>query len=462
MRFLCSCLCLLAIGIAVSGAVAKADGLDSYVSSLGRPTEISVLERDVHGPSRVSFQSQVWRSIPWRHELIVKAPAKLLRSDFMLVTLTGGRGGEAHHTGAQQLADALGVRAAVLTQVPNQPLYGGKTEDDLLSYTLNEYRQSGDPSWPLLFPMVSSVVKGIDVLQEVLSEPGLRVVLIGASKRGWTTYLSGGVDKRIVGIVPAVFEMVSMQKQIALARSRYGRDSEKIRPYTALGLTDALLEPRVSQLVKWLDPAAYAPRFTMPKLVLLGANDPYWVVDSVREYWDVLPEPKMLRILPNVGHGVLAEESAQQAIVSFVKVLLGNRPLPKVSWNFSSVAQRQAMVSGFSERPLTQCKIWRATSESSDFRKAVFEAAPCEVLPGGRSFKARVATCSKRNTAVFADLLTNSVNAGEEFSMSTESHVWLASSTVNGSAKHAEEEECRQTSYNPKFGSCGSENGASD
>lgn len=429
MAFARTLFSFVAIVVSVPGRAVQAEGLDSYLLRLGRPTEVSVLEHNEHGPSRVSFQSQEWRSIPWRHELIVKAPAKLLRSDFMLVTLTGGRGGEAHHTGAQRLADALGVRAAVLTQVPNQPLYGGKTEDDLLSYTLNEYRQSGDPSWPLLFPMVSSVVKGIDVLQQVLSEPGLRVVLIGASKRGWTTYLSSGVDKRIVGIVPAVFEMVSMQNQIALARSRYGHDSEKIRPYTALGLTDALLEPRVSQLIKWLDPAAHATRFTMPKLVLLGANDPYWVVDSVRKYWDLLPEPKVLRILPNVGHSVLAEESAQQAIVSFVKVLLENRALPKVSWSFSAAAQGQAIVSGISERLLTQCRIWRATSESSDFRKAVFTSEPCEVLPGGRAFKARVVTCTKRNTAVFADLLTDGGSGTDEFPLSTESHVWLASST---------------------------------
>jgi len=442
MRFFLIRLGLLATVVWTLGRDANAEGLDSYVSSLGRPTEVSVLERDALGPSRVSFQSQVWRSIPWRHELIVKAPAKLVRSDFVLVTLTGGHGGEGHHSGAQRLADALGVRAAVLTQVPNQPLYGGKSENDLLSYTLNEYRHSGDSSWPLLFPMVSSVVKGIDVLEEVLGERGLSVVVIGASKRGWTTYLSSGVDKRIVGIVPAVFEMISMQKQIALARSRYGHDSEKIRSFTALGLTDAFLEPRVSQLVKWLDPVTYATRFTMPKLVLLGANDPYWVVDSVREYWNVLPEPKVLRILPNVGHGVLAEEAAQLAIVSFVRELLDKRTLPRVSWNFSAAAQGKAIVSGISDRPLTQCRLWRATSENSDFRKAQFVAAPCEVLPGGKGFKARVATCQNRNTAVFADLLTSSGAGAEELSLSTESHVWLAASAGSGSTARSGEEDC--------------------
>jgi PhoPQ-activated pathogenicity-related protein len=78
---------------------------------------------------------------------------------------------------------------------------------------------------------------------------GLKVVLIGASKRGWTKYLTAAEVSRIMAMVPAVFEMVSMEEQITLMRERYGRDTEKIRPYTALGLTNSLREPRVAQLI---------------------------------------------------------------------------------------------------------------------------------------------------------------------------------------------------------------------
>jgi PhoPQ-activated pathogenicity-related protein len=427
---------VIAIVLSVS-RLALADGLASYLGSLGPASAIEVRERSPNGPARISFQSQTWRSLPWRHELIVKTPSVLKRTDFVVMSLTGGQGGDSHHEGAQHFADALGVRAVVLTQVPNQPLFGGKTEDVLLSFTLNEYRQSGDRTWPLLFPMVSSVVKGIDVLQETLGERNLKVVLIGASKRGWTTYLSAAVDRRIVGMVPAVFEMISMQKQIALARSRYGQDSEKLRPYTALGLTDALLEPRVAQLVTWLDPHSYAERYTIPKLVLLGANDPYRVVDSVRAYWNALPEPKLLRILPNVGHGVLAEEEAREAIVSFVQMLMSNRKAPQTRWNFSAASGGKALVSGVSSAPLAQCRLWRAVSPSPDFRKALFVAAPCEVLSDGRGFKAQVVTCPNRNTAAFVELV-GGVDAQLETQhkavpLSTESHVWMAAPSAGGS-----------------------------
>jgi PhoPQ-activated pathogenicity-related protein len=402
---------------------ALGEGLADYVVSTGRPSDISVLDRHGSEPVRVSFQSQVWRGVPWRHDLLIKHPHVLGRHDIVAVLLTGGDGGESQQRNAQKLADELGIRVAVLTKVPNQPLFGGKTEDVLLSYTLDRYRHSGDATWPLLFPMVTSVVRGIDTLQETLQQPQLRVVLIGASKRGWTTYLSAAVERRVIGIVPAVYEMIAMREQVGLARERYGKDSEKIRPYTALGLTDALLEPRMATLVSWIDPVGYFPRLTIPKLVLLGANDPYWVVDSVREYWDKLPEPKMLRILPNVGHGVLGEAAAADAIITFVRMVMNKEKLPSATWRFSSVADGVAMVTGRGAEQLTRCTVWRATSADTDFRDSRFEASGCDVAKDGRGFKSVFSVRPRENTAVFADLET--VGGGCTILLSTESQVYL-------------------------------------
>ena len=402
---------------------AFAEGLADYVASTGRPSDISVLEHRDKEPVRVSFQSQVWRGVPWRHELLIKHPQVLGRHDIVAVLLTGGDGGESQQRNAQKFADELGIRVAVLTKVPNQPLFGGKTEDVLLSYTLDRYRNSGDATWPLLFPMVTSVVRGIDTLQETLRQPHLRVVLIGASKRGWTTYLSAAVERRIIGIVPAVYEMIAMREQVALARERYGKDSEKISPYTALGLTDALLEPRMATLVSWIDPVGYFPRLSIPKLVLLGANDPYWVVDSVREYWDKLPEPKMLRILPNVGHGVLGEAAAADAIVAFVRMVMNNEKLPSATWRFSSVADGVAMVTGMGAERLTRCTVWRATSGDTDFRDSVFASSACDIAKDGRGFKSIFPVPASENTAVFADVET--VRGGRTILLSTESQVYL-------------------------------------
>ncbi|MEY4667585.1 MAG: hypothetical protein RL518_284 [Pseudomonadota bacterium] len=403
---------------------AFAEGLVEYVRSVGAPSEISVVEKNADGPLRVAFQSQVWRDIPWRHELLIKSPQTRRREDLVVIQLTGGKGGDTHQASAQKLADALGVRVALLTKIPNQPLFDGKTEDVLLSYTLDQYRRTGDATWPLLFPMVASVVKGIDTLQTILGQPNLKVVVVGASKRGWTTYLTGAVDARVVGIVPAVYEMISIPRQVALARERYGRDSEKIRPYTALGLTDSLLDPRVARMIEWIDPAEYFPRITMPKLVLLGANDPYWVVDSVKEYWSKLPEPKVLRILPNVGHGVLSESAASDAIVAFVRSIMERSALPSARWNFSGVANGLAIISGEGGSRIERCTLWRALSEDTDFRDAEFRSGPCSVTKNGREFRSVVSVPSNENTAVYVDLETVG-GRGQPLLLSTESQVYL-------------------------------------
>jgi len=387
-------------------SLGSADGLEGYLSTLGGPSEIRVLEGAQSEATRISFESQQWRGSPWRHELLIKTPQHVHRRDLVVVVLTGGDGGAEQQDSAQRLADALGVRAVVLTRVPNQPLYGGKKEDDLLSFSLDQYRRSGDPSWPLLFPMVSSVVKGIDALEQVLGEQQLKVVLIGASKRGWTTYLTAAVEPRIVAMVPAVFEMVSMEQQIALMRERYGRDSEKIRPYTLLGLTDSLREPRVAQVISWLDPIRYFPAYTMPKLVLLGANDPYWVVDSVRRYWEVLPEPKTLRILPNVGHGVLGERAAEDAIVSFVKAVLNEQPQPQIVWRFSGRARDVALLSGEVKKggSIARCTVWGATASVPDFRSARFTPTECQTRDNGQHFSGKLALDPREHSAVFGEL----------------------------------------------------------
>ncbi len=402
----------------------SAEGLESYLASLGPASAIKVMESTPSGPTRVVFQSQVWRGIPWTHELLVKTPTMLARRDLVLVFLTGGDGGSDQQRSAERLADALGVRVVVLTKVPNQPLYDGRKEDDLLSFSLDQYRRSGDASWPLLFPMVSSVVRGIDTLEKVLGEEELRVVLIGASKRGWTTYLTAAVDRRIAAMVPAVFEMVSMQEQIALMRERYGRDSEKIRPYTALGLTNSLREPRIGQLISWIDPLTFFPRYSMPKLVLLGANDPYWVVDSVRRYWDALPEQKMLRILPNVGHGVLSEAAAGEAITSFVRAVMNADPLPRFTWRYSSAANGKAIVSGEGEATISRCALWRASSTTADFRTATFAPLDCQVLEGGSRFKAMIPIESRENIAVFGDIELSAAR-GEKIIASTGTQVYF-------------------------------------
>src|SRR5207237_8100873 len=104
--------------------------------------------------------------------------------------------------------------------VPNQPLtfHGDgkpRSEDDLIAYCQIKYLDTGDPTWLPRLPMVKSAVRAMDAVTEFLaSEQGgktavKRFVVSGGSKRGWTTWLTGAVDPRVVAIIPVVIDVVN-------------------------------------------------------------------------------------------------------------------------------------------------------------------------------------------------------------------------------------------------------------
>ncbi len=89
----------------------------------------------------------------------------------------------------------------MLYDIPNQPLFDGKEEDDLQAFTFSQYIKTGDASWPLLFPMVKSVVRAMDVVQSLARKEQIAAVsdfvVAGHSKRGHTTWLTAATDLRI-------------------------------------------------------------------------------------------------------------------------------------------------------------------------------------------------------------------------------------------------------------------------
>src|SRR5438128_1387293 len=86
--------------------------------------------------SHIRLTSQVWHDITWQHHLQIYEPADVNPGDAVLLFITGGNTGNLEAAGDKDmgfhLARLCGARVAVLPQVPNQPLLGGKTEDTLI------------------------------------------------------------------------------------------------------------------------------------------------------------------------------------------------------------------------------------------------------------------------------------------------------------------------------------------
>jgi PhoPQ-activated pathogenicity-related protein len=236
--------------------------------------------------THVTMKSQTWRGRVWTHDLQIIRPHIVRHPEIALLYISGDGDGRSVVSLLQALAERAGAVAAVVTRVPNQPLFDGRAEDALIAYTFDQYVCTGDATWPALFPMTKAAVRAMDTIQawahKAHQQQIEKFVVTGASKRGWTAWLVGAVDPRVSALAPIVFDMLNMKAQTEWAKKVYGRQSEHIAEYTDLHLVDRIDTPPLQQLWSWVDPYSYRARYTMPKLLLLRTNDPYWTVDALR------------------------------------------------------------------------------------------------------------------------------------------------------------------------------------
>lgn len=322
--------------------------------------------------------SQTWQGIVWKHSLQLHEPVKLSHPKHVILFVTGGRVEDPPkprdtELGAR-LAQLAGCRVAVISQVPNQPLLGDRVEDDLITESWLKFLETGDENWPLLFPMVKSAVQAMNAIDAIGKErwggAPEGYVISGASKRGWTSWLAPAVDRRIVATAPIVIDVLNFRPQMAHQLATWGAYSEQIADYTRKGLIKEGAETaREEALRTMMDPFTYREMISIPKLQINGTNDPYWVVDANRFYWNELIGPKYVLQIPNAGHDLKGgQDLALSTLAAFVRHVASGRELPKLEW----VSRRDA--SGKVTRALTcdvrpkLARIWTAESPDKDFR----------------------------------------------------------------------------------------------
>jgi PhoPQ-activated pathogenicity-related protein len=357
--------------------------------------------------------------------MLVVRPPEIRNKDVGLLFITGDGNVDDNFDLLKMLAVRAGAMTALINNVPNRPLYDGRKEDALIAFTFDQYLRTGDTSWPLLFPMVKSAVRGMDTVQALarqeFGQKISRFVVTGASKRGWTTWLSAAVDPRVKAIAPIVIDMLNMKVQTQWAAKMYGRQSEQIEDYTSYNLTERMDEPRMVELRQWVDPYSYRARYTLPKLLLLGTNDPYWVVDSLRHYWNELREPKLVFQTPNAGHDLGGGEQAKQTLAAFFQIVADRQQLPKMTWKFSQGSNHCAMVDVQLSQRALGFRLWMATSPERDFRDDQWSSV--ELRPDSANHvlaQVETPTTGFRAYLVEADLVTAD---GAAYKLSTEARV---------------------------------------
>ena len=176
-----------------STAWLRAGALENYVRQPDAAFSWEKVDsKSVGGMSvtHLEMVSQRWHGYTWRHHLQVVRPEKMRNPDIAFLFVTGDGDGTKSLGLLRTLAERAGATAAVLTRVPNQPLFDGRKEDALIAYTFDQYLKTHDETWPLLFPMVKSAVRAMDAIQAFAQQEQRKIdrfVVGGASKRGWTT-----------------------------------------------------------------------------------------------------------------------------------------------------------------------------------------------------------------------------------------------------------------------------------
>ena len=366
--------------------ITPTSALDAYLNN-GDPTWAWEIRQEyAAGTTRaysIFFISQKWHDILWKHELIVFVPEKI-EHDGALLFITGGSidAGMPRYVQPDanesrlmaNIAERNSAVTAVLRQTPNQPLYDGRTEDALISYTLNEFRKDGDFSWPLLFPMVKGASKAMDVIQEFTQQyTGTainRFVISGASKRGWTTWLTGASnDSRVVALAPMVIDILNMPATLTDQQKDYNY-SEQIADYVELEIPQAVHSEFGNSIVQMIDPFSYLSRLTMPKMIFMGTNDPYWTIDAIKHYIEEIPGHNILCYIPNVGHNLGDGQKAFSALSAFFDLTLNNKPYPSLDLTMTEKTGEVTLNIKISNNQPTKAIMWTAESSSRDFRQS--------------------------------------------------------------------------------------------
>ncbi|XP_071953962.1 autocrine proliferation repressor protein A-like [Antedon mediterranea] len=339
---------------------------------------------------------QVGQSI-WWHYLAITIPDEITRPDSAFLYITGGSNTDSPPdalTDAETLLMSLaalqtGSVCAVLRQVPNQPivfpgdpLQKRRKEDAIIAFTWRHFVENGtdEPYWLLRMPMTKAGVRAMDTMTDFVkglrSDVNLkRFVVAGASKRGWTTWTVGAVDKRVVGIAPMVLDCLNFVKNLHHHYRSLGGWTFALEDYYEENFTRYLDDLNTQKMCDIVDPYAYIDRLTMPKYIISSSSDEFFLPDDSHYYYDQMKGPAYLRVIPDAEHSlILHHEALLFQLSAFFIAVVDDYKLPKFTWKLNTNVTHGSIRVQTDTEPML-IRTWMATtsltSKRRDFRLLV-------------------------------------------------------------------------------------------
>ncbi|MFN7946284.1 MAG: PhoPQ-activated pathogenicity-related family protein [Blastocatellia bacterium] len=379
----------------------------------------------------LELTSQTWRTAAdvdrpvWKHWLTIVKPDKITTNKALLYIGGGNNGDPAPTTLSERAANiAVDTNSVVaeLGMVPNQPLRftdsmdKARHEDDLIAYTRVKHFTTKDDFWLVRLAMVKSGVRAMDAIQEFLaSEAGGRVkvdqfVVSGGSKRGWTTWLVGAVDKRVVAIMPMVIDALNSEAITRHHFEAYGFFSTALNDYVNHGLFPHKIgTPEYQAVLAIEDPYNYRQRdrLKIPKYLINASGDQFFLPDNSQFYFGELQGEKHLRYVPNAKHN-LAGSDSRESMTAFYQAIISNKPRPRFSWKKE---RDGSLIVTVKDKP-QEVNLWQATNpQARDFRVdtigKAYTSTPLKPEKDG-TYIGRVSKPAAGYTAFFVELVYDS------------------------------------------------------
>lgn len=361
--------------------------LDVYVHAPDNHYQYKVVEKKRVADCNeflVRMTSQQWRTPAdvdhsiWEHWLRIYIPRQVSSSTGLLYIL-GGSIGDPRPKPDPDLATLATVTHTVTSElfdVPNEPLgftgdpFGPRDEDQIIAYTWRKFLDTGDSSWPLRLPMTKAAIRAMDTVTAFAAtkkggnHPVEHFVVTGASKRGWTTWMTAAVDSRVVAIAPMVIDVLHVVPSFEHHYRTYGFWAPAVKSYYDEHLMDDLGGDGFDKLMSIEDPYSYRARLTMPKLIVNAAGDQFFLPDSSRFYFNEFPGENHLLYEANADHSLKGAD-VNRSIAAFYQSIVEGGKRPEFNWTFDPDGSIRVTTDS---APLS-VTLWQATNPlHRDFR----------------------------------------------------------------------------------------------
>jgi PhoPQ-activated pathogenicity-related protein len=300
----------------------------------------------------------------WWHLMGVAIPHEISHDDAGFLFIDGGSNRDDTEipsrediavVGVALLANDTGTCGAFIKQVPNQPVVftndptqRSRSEDAIIAWTWRTYLDATekDPTVILRMPMTKAAKRGLDTVNLVAQEKAgvqeiNRFMVAGASKRGWTTWSLACTDRRVIAMCPMVFSMLNMTPTIMNHyRNMDGAYSFAFQPYWNENLTAEIYNPEVMGVWDVEDMYRYRERLAgVMKVEMVSSGDEFFLTDDSQQWWDDMPGPKYMMMLPNAEHSMAPHyiKIYETAVSVWLSVLEGIQ-LPDVTWTMQETS----------------------------------------------------------------------------------------------------------------------------